>query len=212
MSTPPNIINSCCSFCGNPATGSKLIAGPPGVFICDGCVELCADIIGQKELAPVNIEEAAAALALAVGARLKLKWLSLKLTRTQMAIAASMDVHEIGRIEGGDTNMGVGAVGAYAAAMGFLPMLSLERRDAQRGSSGQRPSAISPFVREATRIAKIGGYEEDDGVVQIIAQALIAATEKAATLADRYIPYREHQAHLIAAALRRNEHLERIDA
>jgi ATP-dependent Clp protease ATP-binding subunit ClpX len=34
-----------CSFCGKPQTEvQKLIAGP-GVFICDGCVGLCVEII-----------------------------------------------------------------------------------------------------------------------------------------------------------------------
>ena len=37
-----------CSFCGkNQAEVKKLIAGPM-VYICDGCVELCNDIIGEE--------------------------------------------------------------------------------------------------------------------------------------------------------------------
>ena len=38
-----------CSFCGKPARGRKLIAGPT-VFICDECVELCMDIIRDQVL------------------------------------------------------------------------------------------------------------------------------------------------------------------
>ena len=37
-----------CSFCGkSQAEVRKLIAGPL-VYICDGCVELCNDIIGEE--------------------------------------------------------------------------------------------------------------------------------------------------------------------
>jgi hypothetical protein len=36
-----------CSFCGGLHTEvAKLIAGP-GVYICDGCVNLCADILAE---------------------------------------------------------------------------------------------------------------------------------------------------------------------
>jgi hypothetical protein len=36
-----------CSFCGKPHTDvAKLIAGP-GVYICDGCVNLCEDILAE---------------------------------------------------------------------------------------------------------------------------------------------------------------------
>ncbi len=39
----------CCSFCGKPQDMvAKLIAGPNGVFICDECVEICADIIEDE--------------------------------------------------------------------------------------------------------------------------------------------------------------------
>jgi ATP-dependent Clp protease ATP-binding subunit ClpX len=38
-----------CSFCGKPdAEVSKVIAGP-GVFICDGCVELCNSILTAQD-------------------------------------------------------------------------------------------------------------------------------------------------------------------
>jgi ATP-dependent Clp protease ATP-binding subunit ClpX len=37
-----------CSFCGKSQTHvEKLIAGP-GVYICDGCVALCAEIIAEE--------------------------------------------------------------------------------------------------------------------------------------------------------------------
>ena len=36
-----------CTFCGKPHTEvGKLVAGP-GVYICDECVNLCVEIIGQ---------------------------------------------------------------------------------------------------------------------------------------------------------------------
>ena len=38
-----------CSFCGKTqAQAHKLIAGPTGVYICDECVDLCADIIEEE--------------------------------------------------------------------------------------------------------------------------------------------------------------------
>src|SRR5210317_1786161 len=39
-----------CSFCGkNQDEVKKLIAGPPGLYICDECVELCADILSADK-------------------------------------------------------------------------------------------------------------------------------------------------------------------
>ncbi len=39
-----------CSFCGKTqGQVKKLIAGPAGVFICDECVDICADIIEEEE-------------------------------------------------------------------------------------------------------------------------------------------------------------------
>jgi ClpX C4-type zinc finger protein len=41
-----------CSFCAKPSSEvEKLIAGP-GVYICDGCVGLCNDILGSAEPDP----------------------------------------------------------------------------------------------------------------------------------------------------------------
>lgn len=38
-----------CSFCGKTqAQVGKLIAGPDGIFICDACVEICAEIIEEE--------------------------------------------------------------------------------------------------------------------------------------------------------------------
>jgi hypothetical protein len=50
MSTAVAIAN--CSFCGKPSTDvSKLISGP-GVYICNECVSLCADILATEFGAP----------------------------------------------------------------------------------------------------------------------------------------------------------------
>ena len=39
----------CCSFCGRPQEQvRKLIAGPRGAFICDECVDICAEIIEEE--------------------------------------------------------------------------------------------------------------------------------------------------------------------
>jgi ClpX C4-type zinc finger len=36
-----------CSFCAKPHTEvAKLVAGP-GIYICDGCVNLCVDVIAE---------------------------------------------------------------------------------------------------------------------------------------------------------------------
>lgn len=40
------IIPTPCSFCGNVDV-KKIIAGP-NVYICEGCVELCVDIIREE--------------------------------------------------------------------------------------------------------------------------------------------------------------------
>ena len=40
-----------CSFCGKSQNEvRKLIAGPAGVYICDECAEICADIIAEEEM------------------------------------------------------------------------------------------------------------------------------------------------------------------
>jgi len=46
-----------CSFCGKPqGQARKLLAGPNGVFICDECIELCADIL-EEELEDFDEDE-----------------------------------------------------------------------------------------------------------------------------------------------------------
>ncbi|MBQ7534862.1 MAG: ATP-dependent Clp protease ATP-binding subunit ClpX [Stomatobaculum sp.] len=53
----------CCSFCGKPQNQvRKLLSGPGNVYICDECVDLCADILdeefaeeGEQELAGINL-------------------------------------------------------------------------------------------------------------------------------------------------------------
>ena len=38
-----------CSFCGKTqAQVRKLIAGPNGAFICDGCIDICTEIIEEE--------------------------------------------------------------------------------------------------------------------------------------------------------------------
>ena len=38
-----------CSFCNKSQDQvRKMIAGPAGVYICDECVEICADIIDEE--------------------------------------------------------------------------------------------------------------------------------------------------------------------
>ncbi len=48
-----------CSFC-NKTQGQvrKLIAGPAGVYICDECIDICADIL-EEELEDDEIQETA---------------------------------------------------------------------------------------------------------------------------------------------------------
>ena len=53
----------CCSFCGKTQNQvRKLLSGPGNVYICDECVDLCADILdeefaeeGEQELAGINL-------------------------------------------------------------------------------------------------------------------------------------------------------------
>ena len=48
-----------CSFCNKTQDQvRKLIAGPNGVFICDECVEICADIIDEEYEEEEPAEEA----------------------------------------------------------------------------------------------------------------------------------------------------------
>ena len=39
-----------CSFCGKTEDQvTRLVAGPAGVYICDKCIEICADIVFDEE-------------------------------------------------------------------------------------------------------------------------------------------------------------------
>ena len=60
-----------CSFCLKPQTEVRRLVAGPGVFICDGCVALCAQLVdGPASPAPhlaawdhaVSVEEALASL------------------------------------------------------------------------------------------------------------------------------------------------------
>lgn len=47
-----------CSFCNKVQSQvRKLIAGPAGVYICDECIDICADIL-EEELEDDEAEEA----------------------------------------------------------------------------------------------------------------------------------------------------------
>ena len=49
-----------CSFCAKPQGEVKrLVAGPEKVFICDECVILCQQIMGEDGGAASEVEEAA---------------------------------------------------------------------------------------------------------------------------------------------------------
>ena len=52
-----------CSFCGKTEEQvSRLIAGPSGVYICDKCIEICADIVFDEEPMQSEHEEEIAQL------------------------------------------------------------------------------------------------------------------------------------------------------
>jgi len=57
-----------CSFCGKTDLQvRKMIAGPNDTYICDECVDVCAEIIEEElggELEPVTEEETAAPINL----------------------------------------------------------------------------------------------------------------------------------------------------
>ena len=61
-----------CSFCLKPSTEVRRLVAGPGVFICDGCVALCAQLVdGPSSPAPhpaawdhaVGVDEALASLS-----------------------------------------------------------------------------------------------------------------------------------------------------
>ena len=54
MPNGTNIQEIHCSFCGKEKSKTKkLIAGPDGIFICDECVELCKEMLGNTPSSPV---------------------------------------------------------------------------------------------------------------------------------------------------------------
>lgn len=49
-----------CSFCGKPQEkAGRLISGPNGAFICDECVEICAEIIDEEGFGKVEKDDSA---------------------------------------------------------------------------------------------------------------------------------------------------------
>jgi hypothetical protein len=43
---------ACCSFCLKPNTEVKALVAGPAVFVCDGCVDLCHQIISELPAGP----------------------------------------------------------------------------------------------------------------------------------------------------------------
>ena len=41
-----------CSFCGKTQKQVKKVVAGPGVYICDECLALCNDIVGEEEASP----------------------------------------------------------------------------------------------------------------------------------------------------------------
>ena len=49
-----------CSFCGKGQDEvQRLIAGPESVYICNECVALCNEILGEEGAAPAGVQAAA---------------------------------------------------------------------------------------------------------------------------------------------------------
>jgi hypothetical protein len=45
-----------CSFCGKSEHEVKKLIAGPNVFVCDGCVRLCAEMVDQEEWPPIDPE------------------------------------------------------------------------------------------------------------------------------------------------------------
>jgi ATP-dependent Clp protease ATP-binding subunit ClpX len=45
-----------CSFCAKPAAEVQKVIAGPGVYICNECVGLCADILGAEQRKPAGLE------------------------------------------------------------------------------------------------------------------------------------------------------------
>ena len=62
-----------CSFCGKAEREvKKLIAGPT-VFICNECVDICADVLGEQQIEPNWVRRAEAIACMRVRIFLRLK-------------------------------------------------------------------------------------------------------------------------------------------
>ncbi len=46
----------CCSFCGKPQSQVKRLISGPDVYICDECVDLCLDLLNEKEQEMMDAE------------------------------------------------------------------------------------------------------------------------------------------------------------
>ena len=46
----------CCSFCGRPQSQVRRLISGPDVYICDQCVELCLDLISEKDQEQIDGE------------------------------------------------------------------------------------------------------------------------------------------------------------
>ena len=46
----------CCSFCGKPQSQVRRLISGPDVYICDECVELCIDLMNEKDLEAAEAE------------------------------------------------------------------------------------------------------------------------------------------------------------
>jgi len=45
-----------CSFCSKPNTEVSTLVAGPGIFICDGCIDLCARVVAGK---PASVPQVA---------------------------------------------------------------------------------------------------------------------------------------------------------
>ena len=77
-----------CSFCGKAQSQArKLIAGPGGAYICDECVDICAEIIDEEfEQEGLEDEDELRAAANAVGAKYCAGFEELYLAETEDTI------------------------------------------------------------------------------------------------------------------------------
>jgi hypothetical protein len=60
---PPDPELLACTFCGKHQKQIKKLVAGPGVYICDGCVDLAKGVIGSEEIVSTGIAELAAGRA-----------------------------------------------------------------------------------------------------------------------------------------------------